>query len=59
MPGDVTAIAVDSVGTEVFTADQFGEVLRWKIRGGKGTFERVAKLEGPVVALAFMGKDAP
>jgi len=58
MPGDVTAIAVDSIGTEAFTADQFGEVLRWKIRGGgKGTFERVAKLEGPVVALAFMSKD--
>jgi WD40 repeat protein len=58
MPGDVTAIAVDTIGTEVFTADQFGEVLRWKIRGGgKGTFERIAKLEGPVVALAFMNND--
>jgi len=57
MPGDVTALAVDSVGTEVFTADQFGEVLRWKLRGAKATFERVAKLEGPVVALSFTGKD--
>ena len=58
MPGDVTAIAVDSVGTEVFTADAFGEVLRWQIRGlARASFARVAKLEGPVVGLAYMSKD--
>ncbi len=58
MPGNVTAIAVDSIGTEVFTADEFGEVLQWKIRGGgKGTFVRIDKLEGAVVSLAFMSKE--
>ena len=58
MPGDVTAIAVDSVGTEIFTADAFGEVLRWQIKGlSRSSFARVAKLEGPVVGLAYMSKD--
>lgn len=58
--GDATAIAVDSVGQEVFTADQFGEVLRWRIRSlASATSEQVVKLEQetPIVALAFLAKD--
>ncbi len=58
--GDTTAIAVDSVGQEVFTADQFGEVLRWQIRSlASATSEQVVKLEQetPIVALAFLAKD--
>ena len=58
--GDTTAIAVDSVGQEVFTADQFGEVLRWKIRSlASASSEQVVKLEpeAPIVALAFLAKD--
>ncbi len=59
MPGDVTAMVVDSVGQEVFTADQFGEVLRWRVNRGvaRATSERIAKLEGAVVGLAFIAKD--
>ena len=58
MTGDVVAMAVDSVGNEVFTADQFGEVLHWQIRSLVGArSEQVVKLEGPIVALAFLAKD--
>ncbi len=58
MPGDVTAIVVDNVGNEVFTGDQFGEVLRWKIRNiTSASSEKVVKLDGAVVALAYLAKD--
>ena len=58
MAGDVTAISVDSVGQEVFTADNFGDVLRWQLRSlARASSQPMAKLEGPVVALAFIAKD--
>lgn len=58
MTGGVTAMAVDAVGNEVFTADEFGEVLHWQIKSlAKATFLPVAKHEGAVLGLGFVSKD--
>lgn len=58
MTGGVTAMAVDSVGNEVFTADEFGEVLQWQLKSlAKATFQPVAKHEGVVIGLGFVSKD--
>lgn len=58
MTGGVTAIAVDAVGNEVFTADEFGEVLHWQLKNlGKATFTPVAKHESAVLGLGFVSKE--
>lgn len=58
MTGTVTAMAVDPIGNEVYTADEYGEVLRWQMKSlAKATFEPVAKHEGGVLGLAYVSKE--
>lgn len=58
MTGGVTAIAVDAVGNEVFTADEFGEVLHWQLKSlSKPSFQPVAKHDRGVLGLGFVSKD--
>ncbi len=58
MTGAVTAMAVDVIGNEVFTADEHGEVLHWEIKNlTKATFQPVAKHDSAVLGLGFVSKD--